>query len=414
MADVVIVTPGQLGSNPRVVKEATALTTAGHRVHVVAVRVLPAIESRDREVLATAQWSAERVRFDSAGIRMRERLIQVASTGWYQLRPSGGGIAASFAHSGFARLIGKAALRRGADLYIAHYPAALAAAAMAARRHGAKFAFDAEDFHAGDLAELPANRRTNDLIRSLEGRYLRQAAYVSAASPGIAEAYERAYAIPRPAVVLNTFPRAEAPAVPTLAGIAAGPSLYWFSQTRGRDRGLECALEAIARAASRPHLHLRGTPQAGFDAAFLERARALGCADRVHLLPPEDPSKMVPLAALHDAGLVGETGATENRRIALTNKQFTYLLAGIPAILSDIPAHRDFAAEAAGAAFLYRSEDPASLASVLDFLFTDPARLAAARSTAWQLGQTRFNWEVEAPKLVEAVERVLPRGGVSR
>ena len=40
-----------------------------------------------------------------------------------------------------------------ADLYIAHYPTALPAAALAAQRNGVIYAYDAEDFHLGDPPE---------------------------------------------------------------------------------------------------------------------------------------------------------------------------------------------------------------------------------------------------------------------
>ena len=101
------------------------------------------------------------------------------------------------------------------------------------------------------------------------------------------------------------------------------------------------------------------------------------------------------LAAIHDIGLVGETGHTLNRRIALTNKQFSYLLAGIPTVMSDIPAHRAFAADCAGAAFLYTANDASSLAAALDFLLESPERLAQARAAAFRLAQDRFNWDRE-------------------
>ena len=116
---------------------------------------------------------------------------------------------------------------------------------------------------------------------------------------------------------------------------------------------------------------------------------------------------MVRLAAQYDAGLVAETGATLNRRIALTNKQFTYLLGGVPAIMSDIPAHEQFCAEAEGATFLYRADDPEDLARALDDVLGDADRLAEARHCAFALGQSRFNWEAEAPKLLSSVQDAL-------
>ena len=154
----------------------------------------------------------------------------------------------------------RAAIRVPADLYIAHYPAALPAAAIAARHYGALYAFDAEDYHLGDFSEIPQHNAERRMVRAIEGRHLRGCAYVTAASPGIAEAYVKSYGITRPTVALNVFPRPQAPPGPTSAGTTVpGPSVYWFSQTIGPNRGLECAVRAIARTRSRPHFYLRGT-----------------------------------------------------------------------------------------------------------------------------------------------------------
>jgi glycosyltransferase involved in cell wall biosynthesis len=138
-----------------------------------------------------------------------------------------------------------------------------------------------------------------------------------------------------------------------------------------------------------------------------ELAEEVGASGQLHIYPPANPSEMIQLAAEHDLGLVGEIGETPNRRIVLSNKQFIYLLAGVPAVMSDIPSHRAFAAQAPGATAVYAADDPVDLARVLDDLLSDPNRLAAARAEAFRLGQTLFNWEVEQTRLVASVEAAL-------
>jgi hypothetical protein len=89
--------------------------------------------------------------------------------------------------------------------------------------------------------------------------------------------------------------------------------------------------------------------------------------------------------------------------MALGNKLFTYLLAGIPIVMSDIPAHRAFSRELGAAARLYRTDDAEHLADVLDSLLQDRETLASARKTAFHLGQTRFNWEIEKIGVINCV-----------
>ena len=202
-----------------------------------------------------------------------------------------------------------------------------------------------------------------------------------------------------------SFPCAQAPSNPTPTGTAEpGPSVYWFSQTIGPDRGLECAVQAIGRARVRPHLYLRGSPASGFLDRLQTIAAAAGAAGRLHILSPAAPSEMERLAASYDVGFSGEPGHTRNNRTALGNKLFTYLLAGLPVVMSDIPAHRAFAPEAGEAARLYTTDDADSLAAALDLVLGDPALLAAARAAAFRLGQTRFNWDIEKAKLLDLVK----------
>jgi glycosyltransferase involved in cell wall biosynthesis len=319
------------------------------------------------------------------------------------------------AHHPAGQDLAAAACAVRADLYIAHYVAALPAAAKAARLHHARYAFDAEDFHLGDLPDDPRHAFEKRLIRAIESRWLPGAAYVTAAAPLIAEAYAQTYGIGHPTVVLNTFPRSQAPAAPTQAGTARpGPSVYWFSQTIGPGRGLETALEAIAVAQSLPHLYLRGDPAPGYREWLEDRARQLGVADRLHFLCPVAPGELERSGAAYDIGYVGETGETRNRAIALTNKLFSYLSSGIPITASDIPAHIDLAPQLADAMTIHPIGDARRLAAQFDKLLNDRNGLATARARAWSLGQGRFSWEIQLPNLLRTLEyNVGPLTGIS-
>lgn len=411
-ARICLVTPGHLSTNPRLVKEADALSARGFDVRVVAADYLGWARAADAE-FRTRAWRAENpVTFGPLApmaTRLRQALGQrgarlCVARGW------GGARAQERAWHPAAPDFMKAVAGVRADLYIAHYPAALAAAAYAARVHGAAYAFDAEDFHLGDIPEDTAFEPARRLTRTIEQRYLPGAAYMSAAAPLIADAYGQAYRIARPTVVLNVFSRADAPPAPTRQGDARpGPSLYWFSQTIGPDRGLECAVLAIARAASAPHLHLLGQCATGFREKLTALAQANACAARLHFHPPEPPSTMARRAAAYDIGLAGETRVTPNRQYALTNKLFTYLLAGVPIIASDTPAQRAFAAAEPECTALYAVDDADALAARLDDWLLSPARLAEARACAFALGQARYNWEVESEILIALVENALAR-----
>ena len=209
---VCIVTPGALGSNPRVVKEADALHAAGFDVHVICVKPTPELEFRDVDVLDRAAWTTHRIDLLRPGVWPRERARQLAARALFAATrwPA----SADTAFSAYGYLLSRRARTVRADHYVAHYPAALSAAAMAARRGGVTYAFDAEDFHQGDWPADEAYAFERAVLRAIERQHLRGCAYVTASSDGIAEAYAAAYDTPKPAVVLNVFPRSEAPAAP--------------------------------------------------------------------------------------------------------------------------------------------------------------------------------------------------------
>lgn len=407
---ICLITPGHLSTNPRLVKEADAFAEAGHDVSVIAADFVAWARDADK-AFASRPWNVERtLPFGPLAPRVprvKQAARQRVARAMFGIGVKTDRLARSAFHPIAPDLV-EAALRVRADLYVAHYPAALPAAAAAAARHGTRYAYDAEDFHLGDWPDGPPHARERELVRRIETRHLPGCAYVTAASPGIADALVAAYGIRRPTVILNVFPLSQAPIRPTPAGTASpSPSVYWFSQTVGPDRGLECAVRAIGLARSRPHLHLRGRPSGGFAEKIATIAEQAGTAERVHFLAPALPIEMERLAAAHDVGFVGETGHTENRRIALTNKQFTYLLAGVPCLLSDIPAHREFAEALAPAVRLFATDDPGSLAATMDEILERPESLAAARNAAFQLGQSRYNWEVEKAKLNKIINHSL-------
>jgi glycosyltransferase involved in cell wall biosynthesis len=391
-------------------KEARTLRAAGHDIHVICGRFSRWGTATDAP-LAAELGAVSSIPFGPSeatrATYLRQTLSRRIARAMVQCGVRGQNVLEA-AHGPVVLDLVATAQSVRADLYVAHYVAGLPAAARAAVHNGAAYAFDAEDFHLGDLPVAPEHALEKRIIRAIEGRYLPGAAYMTAASPLIAEAYAETYGIPLPTVVLNTFPRSNAPDGPTPCGSTTpGPSLYWFSQTIGPGRGIETAVEAIARAESRPHLYLRGAIVAEYQSHLHALAAGAGVSDRLHFLDCASPGELERLGAAYDLGYVGETGETESRQAALTNKLFSYLLGGVPSLVTDIPAHRQIACHLGEAMTLFPVGDVRALAASLDRLFLDPQRLSAARAHSWRLGQMRYNWETEQIELLAQVARAI-------
>ncbi len=403
---ICLVSPGNLASNPRLLKEADALHEAGHAVTAVVCRYTEELRSFDDAIAAEVPWQVVSVRRD-AGEGIAARAASAAVRGLETVRLPVPAALAATAYGGPWAPLRRAASRVAADLYIAHYVAGLAAAGAVAGERGALLGFDAEDYHGGE--GTPLQRR---MVRRIDRAYLPRCAHVTAAAPMIGEAYARDCAV-RPVTVLNVFPLAMAPAAPRPAAAEGPLRAYWFSQTIGPDRGLQAFIDAMARARHPVTLDIRGSNRWGHGDTLLALARERGIADRVRLLATAPPEDMVRLAAEYDLGLSLETDVSENRRVCLTNKIFTYLLAGVPVLLSDTPAQRALAPLLGRAARLVSLADPAAMAAALDGLTGAPGAVAAARADAWRLGRERYNWEFEKKALLDSVERALAGRGIA-
>jgi len=300
-----------------------------------------------------------------------------------------------------------AAAALDAHYYIGHRLAGRAAAAFAAGRTRAKFGFDIEEFHEAETPEIALDPVQRTATRILQATFLPRASHLTAAAPLIAEQYVQRYQL-APVPVLNVFPLADAPAAPVDPGpvSAERPArLYWFSQTVGPRRGIEEIIAILGRMRTPAELHLRGHVAPSFQRELTERAARTGLARPPVFLPFAASAEMTRLAAAADLGLSTEQTEPLNRDICLANKIFVYLLAGVPQLMSNTRAQSALACELGAAALVGDFADPAAVARQLDDYFADPARARAARAEAWQLGQTRFNWDHEKELVLRAVKK---------
>jgi glycosyltransferase involved in cell wall biosynthesis len=163
----------------------------------------------------------------------------------------------------------------------------------------------------------------------------------------------------------------------------------------------------MARMKTRARLELRGAWAPGYESTLSGVARQAGVADRLRVHQQALPDDMVALAAQHHLGLSVELADTRNHALCLGNKIFTYLLAGVPVLLSDTPAQCELANQLGKAAAVVSLADPPAIAYLLDEWLGDPRLLESARRTARAIADTRFNWDVEKRAFLASVKEVL-------
>src|SRR5438876_3810902 len=125
---VCIVSPGNLASNPRVLKEADALHEAGYGVTAVVCNYTDSLKSFDDDIAARVPWAVVRI----SRLAWEPYLQRISSLIARALLKAAPGVPLSIAVSAYggpAQALWQAARAVPADLYIAHYVAALPAAA---------------------------------------------------------------------------------------------------------------------------------------------------------------------------------------------------------------------------------------------------------------------------------------------
>jgi len=415
---VCLVSTSQPSANPRLVKEADALTEAGFEVVAIGAHWQEWATAADAALLATRTWRFEFVdwrRETAPWLYWKSRVRHKAA----RLLVGVPGLGAPALAAAAGRLtpeLTAAAVRTPAELYVAHNAGALPAAAAAARAHDALLGFDAEDFHSGQFrsGDDPGELRATELV---ERRYLPQCAYVTASSPAIADAYAPLCGEVRPVAILNVFPLSERPSArrPTSTG---GPlRAYWFSQTIGPHRGLESVVRAMGRLPDGAvELHLQGRWQDGYERSLRGVATTAAVPQsRIIAHAPAPADAIVRTAAEFDVGLAMEPGSSPNSDMALSNKLFTYLLAGAAVLATATGAQRAFCEQVAGACAVVAPDDASAVAKALTRWVNDRAVLDRARELAWAAGDTRYNWDIEKRTFLDAIGSVFSgRGQVTR
>ena len=403
MKKIVLLTTGQPATNPRLVKEANSLAAAGYDITVLYCHFIQWATDVEKGFLRTAAWkykliggSPQKNKLRYFFTRLRFRLARAIN---HLLSP------AFWAERAQARAYDEllqAAIKLKADLYIGHNLGALAVAVSAAKFHGVKAGFDFEDYYRG---EYPPGDKNRERIAWLENRYLPELSYYSFSSPLIAEVVRRNH--PKlsglQATLLNCFPLEEQPVLEPKQKEENLLKLWWFSQTVGENRGLETVVSALEKLNNtRIQLTLVGRCTEEMKASLLKRAGRV--QQSIHFAGVISPAELPVFASQFDVGLATETGFSENNHLALSNKLFTYLLAGNAIILSSTRMQKMFN-DKYRIGQVYTIDKQNELIDKINF-YLNPKQLETQRIYNYALAKAKLNWNLESSALLHVIERL--------
>ena len=376
-----------VATDARVLKEATTLVAAGHTVHVIGKSV-PADFTPPPGVTVSSVGASSVLRREGAASLSTRKLSPPVKLARWMMLPTH----RNSTFTRFGEAAEKLAAQIDADVVHAHDFTALESGARIAAAKGVPLIYDTHEFWQGRSREYRPTPLQDRRERRVEAALGSQAAAVITVGDGVASALRDRYGWGEIAVVRNSFPRksqAEASALPPLP---EAPTAVIYAGRIGAHRELETV--AAASAGIR-ELGLETVLMGPVDSTWAAEFERGDCELRVACAPDDVD------AHLRSAGLVLVALAPgwENHRLALPNKLFHAVRAGVPLVASDIGELAAVVREY-GLGTLYRPGDPADLVRAVRDAVSGYGSLREAVEAA----QTDLSWEHDGAVLVEVYD----------
>jgi glycosyltransferase involved in cell wall biosynthesis len=409
--EIVLITPGQPTVNPRLVKEAAALVDAGYDVSVIYNFYVAWADKFDEELFQKypqIKWIRVGGHPKSQPIlyfftRARKKFYSIL----FKIFENRFFLTEKCVIRAFPELLNKA-LSIKADLYIAHNLGALPAAVLAAKKRNSKVGFDAEDFHRG---ENKSNSKyfIEKNTKFLENKYIPEVNYFTAASLLIAAAYRHLFSGLDPVVIRNVFSSGLTSARVNYSKISDPLKLFWFSQNVGQHRGIEDVILALGKIKNENiQLFLLGNCFEKNRAYFIQMAKDNGLAiSQLQFIRPVSIERILLTASNCDIGLCTEVSSDESMELRLTNKIFTYILAGNALIASDTQAQKELLQQHPKLGKIYERGNIESLSEVIKYFYDNRDTLNGCKQASFDLGKMELNWEIEQQKFLDLVKAQL-------
>jgi glycosyltransferase involved in cell wall biosynthesis len=353
----------------RVRREARALQLAGHEVTVV-------------------HLPPERGWLD--GELDRFRVVSATPPSWVRRRIPFPAYRAVFLAAFVRELI-----RLRPDVVHAHDAAMLLPGYLGARLTGARLVYDSHELATG----VPYRERGwASFVSELERFVVPRCAGVVTVSDGIAARLQELYALARRPTVVRNVPDLGVEHAPALAGprsdgpmrqrlgLATAPLVLHQGALAPR-RGCDTAVRALTELPDDVALVFLGDAWPGYAGEVERLAAELGLAGRVHLLPSVPVEELLAWTRDADVGLSLLQGDSDNHRLALPNKVFEYVAAGVPVVVSDLPELRALV-DTHGIGVCCDPASPADLAAAIRDVLArrdelTPVVAIAGRSLTW-------------------------------
>jgi len=289
-----------------------------------------------------------------------------------------------------------------ADIYHAVDVDVLTAAHRAAVKTGGKLIYEARELYT-ELEPLKGRKTIKAIWEAVERKYIGNADYVYTINHSIADELVKRYRIDKPGVIRNVakLPKEINPVnLHDKYNIPVSSKIIVYQGVIRSGQGLMYALDIMKNIDDSVLImlgsgHLEGKLQ--------EKIAAIGLTKKV-LLPGRVPSEdLLNYTAGADAGLLLMEDVALNNKLALPQKVFQYLVAGIPQIVSPMPEIAGFV-ETEKTGLVVPLDDPQTAARFIRDLLRDNNRVEKLNENCARSAKIN-NWDVEAKKLEDIYKR---------
>jgi glycosyltransferase involved in cell wall biosynthesis len=272
--------------------------------------------------------------------------------------------------------------------------------AVAVDRHRPKVIYDAHEYVAGLAVSGARTQRSVDGWAALESDCILGADRVITVAPQIADRLKEERGLTAiPDVVYNAplawdEPRA-CRSLRQEAGVEAGEVLLVYSGALSAARGVDTVIRAL-RDVPGAVLAVVAVPYPHPMAARLQAlAVDLGVGDRVRFVPPVPSHEVPAYLSGADVAVSPIMGDAASYDMALPNKLFEFVHAGLPVVTSDIAAMSAFVTSH-GLGHVFRQGDPADCAAAIRRVCEQPVTVDTSAL------RQEFSWQGQEPGLIAA------------
>lgn len=229
------------------------------------------------------------------------------------------------------------AMRQDVDFWIANDWSSLPIVLALKTANGTPFGYDTHELALDEYAQSRRWRLAlRPVIAAIEAAGIRDAAFVTCVSDGIADRLQEAYGLEQRPIVVRNTPIYQ----PTILRPTATPIRVLYHGIIAPGRALEACISSVSSWRPEFTLTLRGPGDESYLASLRRLAASSGVSDRIVFADPVPMTELVSQARDFDVGLFAIKGHSLQNSHVLPNKFFEYTMAGLALCVSDLPEMR--------------------------------------------------------------------------